>query len=367
MAMVLATSIMIQGTLHAQDKTSTFNWYGYFKLDMALDNSPSSHGNFVMFVKPRVKDANTRTMSITARQTRVGLDIERGTSSGKLEFDFYGGGQENKNLLMLRKAYVEVPLGPINLLAGQASDIISPLVPSTVNYTVGWGAGNIGYRRPQIRLGVKNARSSASISVGRNISGDLNGDSVVDGEASCVPVLQTRISHALGGATRLTIGASGHFGLMNAPDAIQDEYHTWSINGDVNLKLSSRVRMLGEIYSGANTGAYFGAILNGDCATDLRSAGGWANIQIKASDRISYSLGGGIDDLRNENSTTLIDIADTRNRNVFYFGNMWYQLSSDVRMGLEVSTWTTTYTNVSPGFDLDPTDVRLQWSIQSSF
>ena len=38
------------------------------------------------------------------------------------------------------------------ILGGQTWDVISPLNPRSLNYSVYWWAGNIGYRRPQVRL-----------------------------------------------------------------------------------------------------------------------------------------------------------------------------------------------------------------------
>ena len=68
--------------------------------------------------------------------------------------DFYGDGtvHENKAEPLLRHAYVELTKGNYDIIAGQTNDLISPLAPNTLNYTVGWDAGNIGYRRPQVRF-----------------------------------------------------------------------------------------------------------------------------------------------------------------------------------------------------------------------
>ena len=37
-------------------------------------------------------------------------------------------------------------------LVGQTWDVVSPLLPSTVNFSVNWAAGNIGFRRTQFRV-----------------------------------------------------------------------------------------------------------------------------------------------------------------------------------------------------------------------
>ena len=156
--------------------------YGYFKVDLGYDSALSSHGNFAMYVQPQLDGSRTATTNLTARQTRLGLRIQRETLSGIIEFDFYGGGAENKNLPVLRKAYVDVPISGVELRAGQASDLMSPLVPNTLNYTVLWGSGNVGYRRPIVQISDRTDAFVWGIAIARNIGGDLNGDSVLDGD-----------------------------------------------------------------------------------------------------------------------------------------------------------------------------------------
>ena len=58
---------------------------------------------------------------------------------------------ENQATIQIRHAYAEVYNDNFRLLAGQTSDLISPLVTHTVNYSVGWAGGNIGFRRMQVR------------------------------------------------------------------------------------------------------------------------------------------------------------------------------------------------------------------------
>ncbi|MFQ5537901.1 MAG: DcaP family trimeric outer membrane transporter [Gemmatimonadota bacterium] len=132
-------------------------WYGYVKLDAAWDEGPVSAGNFARWVFSADIFKPHSHFNMTARQTRLGFRARTriGTASvtGRWEADFYGGGAENKNSLQVRHAYVEIawPSG-WSILAGQGSDVISPLNPSALNYTVAWWAGNIGYRRPQFRV-----------------------------------------------------------------------------------------------------------------------------------------------------------------------------------------------------------------------
>ena len=135
---------------------------------------------------------------------------------------------------------------------------------------------------------------------------------------------------------------------------------------DLEFRLSSKIALLGEGYTGANTATYFGAVLNGDTLPEVRSLGGWVNLQAQVSDRLSLSLGGGMDDLTNED-----DIygaaADVRIRNTFGFANLLYALRPGVKTGVEVSGWITKYLSPSAGFDESPTDMRVQWTLQGGF
>jgi hypothetical protein len=339
--------------------------YGYFKVDLGYDSALSSHGNFAMYVQPQPGGTRTATTNLTARQTRLGLRIERETLTGRIEFDFYGGGAENKNVPVLRNAYVDVPIAGLELRAGQAPDLMSPLAPSTLNYTVMWGAGNVGYRRPLVQVSDRTDHIAWGLAIARNIGADLNGDNVLDGDASCVPVVQTRIGFPMGPDTE--IGFSGHYGFLKSTGATEEEYNTWSVDFDFSVQVSSRIKLLGEGYAGANTGAYFGAVLNGDCVTDLESRGGWVNAQIEAADRVNLSIGYGIDDLANERNTSVADRPDTRSRNQVMFGNGTYEVASGVKTGIEISRWVTRYINVTEGAAVEPVDYRLQWSIQAGF
>jgi hypothetical protein len=359
-----AALCFIAGTAQAEEGVAV-DFDGYFKVDLAYDSAVSSHGNFIMYVKPQASGTSTHTLNLTARQTRLGMNVTRDRAKGRIELDFYGGGAENKNLIVLRKAYVDVEAGPFVLRAGQASDIISPLVPSTLNYTVAWGVGNIGYRRPIVQVSVNRAGTSFALGVARNISSDLNGDSVVDGEASCMPVVQSRLGHKVG---NLALGVSGHYGFMqNNQGNVEDDYNTWSLNIDAKVAVTPALTVQGEAYRGANTGAYFGAILNGDCVTDLESQGGWVSASYAVSPKVSVGVGAGVDDLRNETTTYVAHLADARTRNEMLFGNLIFTVVPGITTGVEISHWKTTYANVTAGNEISPTAVRLQWSLQTAF
>lgn len=338
------------------DEQTRVTWYGNFKLDLARDSGVSSDGNFIRWVKP----GSTATLNLTARQTRLGAEVERGSMKGRVEFDFYGESPENKNALMLRHAYVTVPAGPLMLEAGQSADLISPLVPATLNYTVAWGAGNIGYRRPQLKVYQQTTHYYWGVALARNISADLDGDKLADGETSGRPALQGRLGLKGSPAGRKTaLGASAHYGWCTCPAADKD-YENWSVGGDLKLSLSAKLTLLAEGYTGSNLGQYAGAIYNTDRVDGLRSSGGWANVQYQLAAPLALSAGGGLDQVR---QADLAVVSQARSTNAFLFANAQYELVPGYQLGLELSNWKTEYLNP----EATQRDTRLQWSMQGSF
>ena len=145
-------------------------FYGYIKADAAYDSSRVTTGNYIVYVDNEASNNNDNEFNLTANETRLGFNFtgpknDTMVTSGKVEFDFFGNyAEENKAKIQMRHAYMQFawPKSGWSLLAGQTWDVISPLNPSTLNYTVLWDAGNIGYRRPQIRLTKETALAGAT-------------------------------------------------------------------------------------------------------------------------------------------------------------------------------------------------------------
>ncbi|MFT5085779.1 MAG: hypothetical protein ACI906_000449 [Candidatus Latescibacterota bacterium] len=353
----------LAGSVQAEKEDTTVEWYGYFKLDMAHDSAVSSNGNYILYVAPHGKGDAVSTLNLTARQSRFGAKIHRGPMRGVLEFDFYGSSPENKNALMLRKAYVTAPLGPFSLEAGQTTDLISPLVPSTINYSAMWGVGNVGYRRPQVKIYQNMGAYYWAVALSRNLSGDLDGDGLDDGEASGLPAVQARVACNLDIGVDLSVGTSVHYGRCDCPDE-DKQYDNWSLNGDMKMVINKEWSLLAEAYTGVNMNQYGGAIYNAGLVDGLRSSGGWANVLYRPVELWQFSAGGGLDQVRKEDLGTT---ALSRSRNAVLFANGQYQVISGLWAGFEVSRWTTRYLNAGPGDVSDPSDLRLQWSLRGDF
>lgn len=334
--------------------------YGYIKLDASYNDSRVTNGNFVTFVPGEGAVGNDDSLNITARQSRLGLDITAPDyngfkTKGKVEVDFYGDGSashENKAEPMLRQAYLETTRGGMSILAGQSSDVISPLNPLSLNYTVGWGAGNIGYRRAQLRLSYNKSFDEftgllTQIALARSTgltNEDLDGGGQNDGDDAGFPTIQGRLALTTKGfaGRKNVIGISGHFGREEADWAgAETDLDSWSGNIDFVIPLSERFTLSGEAFTGENLDDYFGGILQGVNTTtrnEISTTGMWSQLNFTYNKKWQYNAGLGIDNP----DTDDINVTN-RDKNSYYFLNAMFKALPMLTIGFEYSYWETEY------------------------
>ena len=385
----------------AEDKAPayTFKFSGYLKGDVVYDQTRVNTGNYALYVAApdNLTAPDNDVMSITARESRFGLDFawkeNDFQTDARFEFDFYGLGvtpanltsQENKAAPMLRHAYAQVTKGRWSLLAGQTSDIISPLVPKTANYTVLWDQGNIGYRRPQFRVSTwaklsDHGKVSAAAGIFRTLGGDLDGDKIDDGADAGVPTFEGRL--AMSAKVRekgtMELGVSGHYGTeeyQSAGDTKKIE--SWSGNVDLRYTPCDRWELVGEFFVGENLGAYYGGV--GQTVNlmknEIAARGGWAELSCKPVARLSLNAGYGFDDPDDEDFRIPIATIGTKSfigKNSNVFGSVMYGVTSTVTAMVEVSQLTTSYMYktyqddelLASSKDFD--DMRVQFSLKAA-
>ena len=315
--------------------------YGYVKADMAYDKGKMSNGNFARWVV----DEDTNSFNVTARQTRLGLkvagpEVEGLKTFGRVEVDFYGSAgsgddSENSAVLRLRHAYITLDHvdHDLSLLAGQTSDVISPLVAPTVNYTVAWWTGDIGYRRNQFRLtkGFKfgeDLRLTAAVAATRSIGAEDYGQAGWQG----------RLGFAFPGFNGLKseVGVSGH----TAPEmGATQKVKSSSFCVDVSLPLADPFSLKGEWFSGKNLDAYLGGIgqgINGDNA--IESSGFWGALTWKITSVWLFNLG-----YAQEKPKTEDLVGGNRSENSTLWGNINYAINKATTLGFEVGQHETSY------------------------
>ena len=356
--------------------------YGYLKLDSAYDSSRINNGNYPQWVESESTNDNDDQFNMTANETRLGMLIngpDNGgmKASGRVEVDFYGGGNENKANLMMRHAFFKLdwPEDRFNIIAGQTSDVISPLFPTTVSYSVCWWTGNIGYRRPQIRLtkelgfetgGFLKLEGALARTIGRdNVALAGTTDS---GEDAGIPSLQGRASLTLPmfGAEEATIGLSGHWAEEEydiAANGQDKEFRTWSLNLDYTQPVCSKMTIKAELFKGENLDAYLGGIGQGVTLTginqyeEIGSKGGWIAASLGPWENKCFNVGIAVDD---------VDSGDTnvgdRTLNRSMFGNVICALNKQTDVGFELSHWRTEYNGSG-----DAESLRAQLALKYKF
>ncbi len=357
-------------------------------------------GEFTLFVLSE-EDQAEDVFTTDARCSRIGLEVlgpdiafAGGLSSGgRVEVDFLGEFvNENQPQARLRQAYWEAKNDRQRMLVGLTWDIISPRLPRTVNFSVGWLGGNIGFRRAQFRYErfhdwSDKVAGKLQLSLNQDISPDFPTDPGVRREASNYPVIQARTALKLYpelGERAPELGISGHIGEtgfdflaegpppLSLPPEDNARFQTWSYNVDLGIPLGQRAHFQAEFFQGINLSPYLGGIGQGVCPcnrTAINSIGGWADLQYDLTERLSAHVGYGLDDPRNE------DFQIGRTYNQFIFANLVLRLTPALSTGLEVSQWQTFYQDTRVGLipmsELRPTEpgeaVTIDWMVKYVF
>jgi hypothetical protein len=345
--------------------------YGRLKLDAAYDSSRIDNGNYAKWVRPDRGNNDKEQFSMTPRETRLGMRIYgpgggEMKTSGRVEVDFYGAGEENKAGLMMRHAYLNLdwPEDKFSILAGQTSDVISPLYPDTLNYTVGWYAGNIGYRRPQVRLTKIYAvdkdtelkvEGALARTIGRLSTILPEADQTDSGTDAGFPTMQVRVSATFPswGYKPTTIGVSGHWGKEEydvSAGGDRKKFDSWSLNLDLLQPVNKHLTLKGELFTGQNLGTYLGGIGQGVNTARLKeigAEGGWIEASLGPWDKWSFNVGISAD---NADSDDLVGMSgDKRELNQSIFGNVIYSVDKNTDIGFELSQWHTEYQGEDDG------------------
>lgn len=327
--------------------------YGRFKADIASDSDvTNSNGNFVQWVDNVT--TGDGSFAITSRETRLGVKLSQGdVLTGKVEVDFYGSNlpadADNKGSILLRHAFVKMDLdNGLSLLAGQTSDVFSPLLPAVLNYGWGWNAGNPGYRRPQFRLGYENQGFVGQLALARSISAEDAGS----------PDIQARLAYGMKeGTVPFEVGASYVTGVTDTDGDI--DLSAFAV--DFNVKPHEKVVVRGEYYSGQQLNTYLGSIGVADSTTvdqEIESSGFWVQVGLVAAEGLTLNVGYGAA----ENEDDYLAGNDPEN-NSFIFVNGRYMLNEKTELGLEVSLWDTEYYNDTEDYE----NTRVQLSLIVNF
>lgn len=380
LALVVAAPLApFSAPLHAQDQfevepnltwsdivsgESQLKFYGFVRLDTIFDDARLSDPMGPVFVRS-ADDANASQSEFTmhSRLTRIGMLLDGPTVpglgdaklSGRVEFDFQGGGSDSRPVPRLRRAFGQLEWEHTSLLLGQEWDFVSPLAPAVNNDTLLWGAGNTGDRHPQVRL--RNERDlwngTLRIDMGFLLAGAVENTNVLQGlssgEASGRPMLAARMGYRC--LCDLEFGVWGHearerFDPDGGGPLGEADFSSRALGFDVRAPLADGDWWLkAEGFFGTNLDDLRGGVLQGVNAAgeEIDSKGGWFEVGTKLDEHFTLSVGTSVDDPEDDRLVT-----GGRARNgTTYLGLAWQEDS--LRAGFEVIDWNTEFIDQADG------------------
>jgi hypothetical protein len=315
-------------------------------------------------------DGHGGTMSASLRQTRIGFAADGPTigsarTNAVVAMDFFGGipGFQTGQVMGLPRllvAFARIEGARTAVEVGQDHVILAPRDPTSLAayaFPLLFRSGNLYLRAPQVRVERSlTSRLHATAGIVAPIGGDLTGESylfvppALGGERSRRPGLQGRVAYTTGEASAprlLDLGVSGHAGWERRGN---DLAKSWATAVDFAARRDV-IGVAGELFAADNADAFGGAT-----GLDARSAGGWSELQLFPSDRVSLAAGLGVDRVLGSRRFTL-----ARRENRSAYGSVIFSLTPEVQASFEYR-WLTTFAGA-----IDRPNHHFDWVLVHKF
>jgi hypothetical protein len=308
------------------------------------------------------------TAGATWRQTTIGLDyqgpetIGGGKIRGSFYMDFFGATSlPNNEIFRLRTAAITVDWNSRTLMVGQDKPIFSPRNPDSlaqVGVAPLAGSGNLWFWEPQARfeqrfkLGEQlTLRAEAGVVQTSEFLANVP-TALTSTLERYRPGAEARFEIAYGSQTgrRIEIAPGFHYSVTHvAGTSVPSNV----VSADWLVAPADFLEVTGAAYAGENLASFgLGALRQGFTVIGPRTVlpihakGGWAQLTLRATSRLSFHLFGGIHDGRNRDLVTG-DIA----YNHSYGGNFFYHIAPNVILSFETLQTRTNY--LGPGLRLN--------------
>jgi hypothetical protein len=284
------------------------------------------------------------TMSASVRQTRIGFTADGPTigsarTNAVVAMDFFGGipGFQTGQVMGLPRvlvAFARIEGARSAVEVGQDHVILAPRDPTSLAayaFPLLFRSGNLYLRAPQARVErLLTSRLRATAGIVAPVGGDLVGDAylfvppALGGERARRPGVQARLAYTTGEASAprlLDVGLSGHTGWERRGT---DLVKSWATAVDFAARRDV-IGVAGELFVADNADAFGGAT-----GLDAPSAGGWSELQLFPSDRVSFTAGLGVDRVSGSRRFTL-----ARGENRSAYANVIFSLTPEVQASFE--------------------------------
>ena len=334
----------------AQEKVSSGSRFPVTLSGTILSNTVYNSGEANWLESPNLVGATSGgSMTSTMRQSRLGLDVGAipvgaWTARGTLILDFLGGtpGFVTGTVMGLPRmlyAFGRLERGGTAIEVGQDHVLLAPRDPTSLAafaFPQFFRSGNLYLRAPQVRLEQKLGGFAVKAGIVAPVVGDAGPAYVFAppagaGERSERPALEAHVGYDRGddvSAAEFHLGGSGHYGWSRFGAGL-----VASGAGAVDfLARAGRVGLAGEIYAAEDMDAYGAGV-----AQRGRSEGGWVEARLRASSKVSFTGGAGVD--RRPDGLGQFG----RLRNTSAFGNTIVRLTPEVAVSLEYKWLQTRY------------------------
>jgi hypothetical protein len=334
----------------AQEKVSSGSRFPVTLSGTILSNTVVNSGEANWLEGPNlVGTTSGGSMTTTMRQSRLGFDVGvipvgGWNARGTLILDFFGGtpGFVTGTVMGLPRllyAFGRLERAGTAIQIGQDQVLLAPRDPTSLAafaFPQFFRSGNLYLRAPQVRLEQRLGGFTAKAGLVAPVVGDAGPAYVFApaagaGERSERPALEGHVGYGRGdadGGGELHLGASGHYGWSTFGASLVS-----SKAGAVDfLARAGRIGVAGELYAADDMDAYGAGV-----AQRGRSEGGWVEARLRASSRISFTGGAGLD--RRPDGVGQAG----RLRNTSYFGNTIVRLTPEVAVSLEYKWLQTRY------------------------
>ncbi len=316
------------------------------------NNVPASYNRnmtgFNRVVDESVDGRNDAFLSWSVQNTRFGFMLEPYDFGGKnfkvdarLELDFFSTSNMNANTAVprIRRAYAGIGQEHWHVLMGQEWDVFSPLNPNT--YHVGasmWRQGNLGFRRPQLRLTIKQSIGDESGFEGV-LAALLSSNSMAfsdAGNTTCVPMGQARVGfwHNMS-AGKFWAYISAVFARHNNAVSGNADVTNWGIAGSFFIPAHKFLKASLEFHYGQSLGSLFS---NSSDTTRQRLISGWGQIQSQWLKWFETNIGYGYEGLKSSQVA-----AGWVKSNQTLFANLKFKPVNALAIGPEYNFLRTNY------------------------
>jgi hypothetical protein len=304
---------------------------------------------------PSTASGSRGSMSATARQSRLGLEVGgiavgNWQANGTIIADFLGGvpGFQTGTVMGLPRllyAFGRVESDRTAIEVGQDHAILAPRDPTSLaalSFPLLFRSGNLYLRVPQARVEQKLPKDfTVTMGIVAPIAGDAA--STYDfapppgaGERSMRPAFEGRLAFAQGThdtPREIVVGVSGHYGWRRPSTTVSD---AWAVALDFNGRMG-RVGAAGEFFKADNADAFGGGLSQAG-----RASGGWAEGRFALTGQATLVGGFGID----KPADALGRVLRQRNRSIF--SSAIVQLTPELAASLEYRWLETELGSVAP-------------------